>query len=74
MGKHNFEMTLNPPVIELFKDTFMMFFEIEILQGKIELLPNGQTKYSLFLSSEKEEIMKKYMIDLMRKDVPVIDN
>lgn len=66
-NEYNFEMTLNQPVIEMFKDTLLDYLQIEILQGEVTKLKNGQTRYRLNINEEKEAFIKSMMVEAIKK-------
>lgn len=62
--EYNFEMTLNRPVIEMFKESIFPFLEIEMMQGGKEYLANGQIKYSMNLDDDKAGIIKEIIYNV----------
>lgn len=67
MNNYNFEMTLNEPVIQMFKDSILDYLQIEILQGEVTKLTNGQTRYRLNLNEEKSNFIKSIMIEAIKR-------
>lgn len=64
------ELTVNPAAEAYFKEVF----EIEMLQGIRNPLPNGQIYYEFEISDEKMKLVKKWWFDYLKQDLPKIDN
>ncbi len=66
------EMELSEQMVEKLKELFDI--EIEMLQGKIEKLENGLTRYTIKVSQEKGELIGKLITHVMFNHLDTSDN
>jgi hypothetical protein len=60
-------MELTDTMVKVVKETFNI--EIEMMQGTIEKLSDGRTRYTLQIDSEeKGEMIKQFILSVMFKD------
>lgn len=73
-GEYNFEMQLNKPVDDMFKDSVHVLLEIEIMQGERKVLKNRQIRYRLNLNDEKIQIIRDNLLKLAYKNYETNNN
>lgn len=66
-------MEVTPQMAIIFKEEFNL--EIEMMQGEKELLPNGNTRYTIrVFDDQKNEIIKEFCLKIISKSHTNIQN